>query len=114
MTPWDRIDQELDRKGKSWKWLGEKIDFKPARMGNWRERGVPAAQYVAIADALEQSVDWLLGRATKQQWPFEELSYARWEKLTERQKGRVEKAAMMEIQEIDTEAAFENVVGKVA
>jgi len=62
MDPWTRIEAELKRRNKDWKWLGAEIGFKPARMGNWRERGIPASAYVAIADALDQSVDWMLGR----------------------------------------------------
>ena len=62
MDPWTRIETELKRRNKDWKWLGAEIGFKPARMGNWRERGIPASAYVAIADALDKSVDWMLGR----------------------------------------------------
>lgn len=41
-------------------------------------------------------------------WPFEEVDFARWHRLTERQKGRVEKAVNNELDLIEAERTQAN------
>jgi hypothetical protein len=61
---WVKIDKWLTANHQSWAWLGQQIGgLSPGRMGNWRRRGVPASQYSAVAAALDESTDWLLGLA---------------------------------------------------
>lgn len=43
-----------------------------------------------------------------QAWPFEEVEFARWERLTERQKGRIEKAINDELDAIEAEKKQSN------
>ncbi len=54
----------------------------------------------AIADALRCSVDELLGR-TPSTWPFPDVAYQRFARLTPMQKGRVESAVLDTIEKIE-------------
>lgn len=61
MTPWHRIDNELIRRRLGWQWIANALGFDIQRVQNWKNRGVPARQYRAIADALGVTVDWIEG-----------------------------------------------------
>lgn len=61
MDVWTRIDIELNRRNKGWQWLSDQLGFKIQRVHNWKDRGVPASQYRAIAEKLLKTVDWVEG-----------------------------------------------------
>src|SRR5690606_39148163 len=42
--------------------LAKRMDLLPQHVSNWKTRGVPPERYEAIADALDCSIDELLGR----------------------------------------------------
>ena len=66
---WARVDAELTRRRQrhqqpaSWSALGTLIEASDQRMHNWRLRGIPARQHLAVAMALGWSVDQLHGLA---------------------------------------------------
>jgi hypothetical protein len=59
---WQRVDQELARRNKPWRWLAKQIGETEQTVNNWKRRGVPYKRHDAIADALGWSVDYLIGR----------------------------------------------------
>ncbi len=61
-----RVLAELKRQAKTTKWLAEQLNVQPSAVGMWKSRGVPRAQYMAIAQALGQSVAWLMGQADRE------------------------------------------------
>ena len=66
---WHRLDRELAARRDrhhlpgSWAELARTLNTSEQRLNNWKRRGVPPAQYAAIAAALGWSVDLLLGVA---------------------------------------------------
>lgn len=73
---WQRIDSELRARGKGWPWLTRELGYSVGRVGNWKSRGIPAAEHAAIAAALGESTDWLLGLAPSNRKAPEQLSPA--------------------------------------
>lgn len=61
MTEWNRINEELERQRKGWKWLADKLGVSIQVVHNWKSRGVPAKSYRAIGDAIGKSIDWIEG-----------------------------------------------------
>lgn len=59
MNALEVIDQE--RQARGWKWadLARALDVSPQVLVQWRKRGVPRAQYPAIARALGISIEAL-------------------------------------------------------
>ena len=60
---WDRLDAELKRRKKNWSWLSTRLGYSRARCANWKVRGVPLAEYPALAVAFGESADWVAGVA---------------------------------------------------
>ncbi len=60
---WERINAELDRRGRSWAWLSEQLGYPTGQTGNWKSRRVPPKDYATIAAILGESVDWVAGVA---------------------------------------------------
>lgn len=64
---WHRLDQELAARRDrhhlpgSWADLARALETTEQRLNNWKRRGVPPAQYAAIAAILGWSVDRLIG-----------------------------------------------------
>lgn len=84
-------------KGRELAWLATKTGISPQAINNWGSRnGVPASNWLKIADALKCSVDALVGRSPST-WPFERFAYGDWEALTERERGAVERAMLDEL-----------------
>ncbi len=71
MEIWNRVDRRLKASGRQWKDLGDAIGCKPAQMGNWGQRGIPAKHHAAIAAFFGEPVEWVLGIATASSWPFD-------------------------------------------
>lgn len=61
MTPFERIQIELDRRHLGWQWVADGLDFEIQRVHNWKSRGVPAMHYRAIAELFGRSIDWVEG-----------------------------------------------------
>ena len=57
---WSDIDRELTSTGRTWAWLGRKIEVSDQVLHNWRSRGVPSKRYAAIAAAL--GLAWLMAK----------------------------------------------------
>lgn len=60
---WERVREELDRRGKSWAWLADRMGTTRQAVGNWKKRGVPLKDYPAIAVAFGETADWVAGQA---------------------------------------------------
>lgn len=66
---WHRLDQELAARRDhhhlpgTWADLARALETSEQRINNWKRRGVPPAQYAAIATVLGWSVDRLIGVA---------------------------------------------------
>ena len=64
---WHRLDQELAARRDrhhlpgTWADLARTLETSEQRVNNWKRRGVPPAQYAAIAAVLGWSVDRLIG-----------------------------------------------------
>lgn len=71
---YERVRDELERRGKSWAWLAERMGASRQVVGNWKARGVPAKDYPAIAIAFGESADWVAGRAPPRRDKPENLS----------------------------------------
>ena len=50
---WDRINNELLRRGKNWQWLADQTDYSIQRLQNWKTRGVP----YEVCPAIERLTD---------------------------------------------------------
>lgn len=97
MTPWEVIEEALARRKPPQKpqWLADRLGVTAQVMTNWKRRGVPAARYRAIAEALGLTVDQVEGVApppwrNEAGWPFPDIEQSRFQKLTELQKGEVQ------------------------
>jgi hypothetical protein len=66
---WRRVDQELDRINKPWRWLAQQIGETEQTVNNWKRRGIPPSRHEAIAEALDWSIDYLIGRIDIDKWP---------------------------------------------
>lgn len=60
---WDRLDAELKRRKRNWSWLATRLGYSRARCANWKARGIPLAEYPALAVAFGESADWVAGVA---------------------------------------------------
>lgn len=56
---WNRIDQELARRRKTWQWLYTSLGYSKGRVNNWSRRGIPAKEHQVLADLLGKSIDWV-------------------------------------------------------
>lgn len=77
MTPWEVVEQALARRKppRDQKWLAEELKVTAAAITNWKNRGVPAAQFRPLANALGLTVDQIEGIAPlpwdkEMAWPF--------------------------------------------
>jgi hypothetical protein len=62
MSTWNRIDRELTRVGKDWKWLALQLGVtKVQTYAHWEARGVPAKYHLEIMSILKVSQEWLKG-----------------------------------------------------
>lgn len=104
---WIRIRDEIARrpgqKGREATWLAEKIGGTIQQVNNWKDRGVPSKALPDIAAALGWSVDTVLGNEPPpaDPWPFESVPRARFDKLTERQKGMLERDMLDALERIE-------------
>jgi hypothetical protein len=60
---WTRFEAELERRGKSLRWLAEQMHCTPERFHNWRERGVPLSAMPELAEAFDESLEWVAGHS---------------------------------------------------
>jgi hypothetical protein len=103
---WDRIKAELatrqDARGREIAWLAQRLKCRVQVVQNWSTRGVPASRYAEIAQAMGWTIDRLTGAPPRPaDWPFELLTKAQWDCLSERQRGAVEAAALRELRELE-------------
>lgn len=63
MTPWDRLNNELNRRKLGWQWVANGLNFDIQRVHNWKSRGIPAMHLRALADLFGETVDWIEGLA---------------------------------------------------
>jgi hypothetical protein len=73
---WHRIDRELStrrarhQEPNSWAAVARALDTTEQRVNNWKRRGVPTAQHVALAGIFGWSVDQMLGLADAEPMPI--------------------------------------------
>lgn len=67
--PWKQFQDELDRRGKSLRWLAERLNSDVRRVHNWKERGVPRGAWPELAAAFGESIDWVAGLAPARRRP---------------------------------------------
>jgi hypothetical protein len=112
MTPWEVIEEALARRKPPQKpqWLADRLGASAQVMTNWKKRGVPAARYRAIAEVLGLTVDQVEGVAplpwrNESGWPFPDIEQARFQKLTELQKGEIQARVRDMISEFEQASA---------
>jgi len=79
-------------------------EISPSLVADEVERAATVGQLVGTPDAQEAAPATPKRRAPLQvviAWPFEDVKRERWDRLTERQKGRVESAMLAEIDAIE-------------
>lgn len=59
--PWGRIEARLVELGKDQAWLRSTLGVEANVITNWKSRGAPSKEAVAIAQVLDMSTDQLLG-----------------------------------------------------
>lgn len=57
-----RVDEELSRKGRTWAWLARELEVTDQVVQNWKHRRVPPERYSALADALDWTLEQLIGK----------------------------------------------------
>jgi len=62
MELWARLDSELNRYGKNWRWLGKISSVPESTMSRWRDQGkYPSVEKVVkMAQAVGRSVEYLV------------------------------------------------------
>lgn len=111
----DRVANIPEARGRELSWLAHKIGVSVQATTNWKARGVPPKHLAAISSALAWEMDEMLGRTpSHQRWPFE-IDFARFNRLSERQKGRVEAALLRELERLEDEERHrpQEIVGNV-
>lgn len=64
---------------------------------------------IVTAETVARAKEWLVAAGeTAAYWPFEAVKFQRWDRLRERQKGEVEKAMNLALDEIESTAHSEN------
>ena len=67
---WQRVQDELDARGRGLKWLADALDTSVQRVQNWKARGLPPGAQLEVAVALNRSLDWLAGIAPIEREPL--------------------------------------------
>jgi len=102
-TVFNRVIRKARDRGWSQSDLAERLSLSPQNITNWKSRGVPPERYVAIADALNWSLDEMLGRtryvpgaqAMPAAWPYTELDEEKFRALDAKQAARLEGAILL-------------------
>ena len=95
-----RVIAEIGRlhpkqKGREMTWLADTLGLAIQVVNNWKSRGIPPRQVGVVATAIKWSMEQVSGEdPPPSQWPFESVPFARFDGLTERQKGVVEQAML--------------------
>lgn len=56
---WKKIDQRMAELGLKDADLARALGVESQHVHNWRKRGIPAARFKQVADALDRPIDWL-------------------------------------------------------
>lgn len=110
-----RMREAREAIGLSQSMVAEKLGISQGTLSELERTAKGTSHIVAFASLYDVSPEWLatgeglmstkvtsMGKWTK--WPFELISRERWERLTERQKGAVEDAALAKLNEIEASA----------
>lgn len=108
MTPWQVIEEALGRRKPPRKpqWLADQLGVSAQVLTNWKARQVPPARFRAIADVLGLTVDQIEGLAplpweTETGWPFPDIDQSRFNRLTDLQKGEIQRKVREMIAEFE-------------
>lgn len=99
----DKALQLANKRGMNQSALARLIGVLPQHITNWKSRGVPPEKYVALADALDCSMDELLGRTkyvfdrgqTPEPWPLPSISEEKIRGLGSDDRAKVEAALIL-------------------
>ena len=102
-TVFERVIRKACERDWSQSDLAKRIGVSPQNITNWKARGVPSDQFVKIADALDCSLDELLGRwehagvITQKQgeWPFKLLDESKIRNMRQEDASRIEGAILL-------------------
>lgn len=98
MSPWEVIDGALARMKpkRDQAWLAQQLGLGAQAITNWKKRGVPRSRYEDLAGILRLSMEQVAGKAPAPwesvggEWPFPDISRARWVRLDTRQRFEIE------------------------
>lgn len=118
MTPWEVIEQALARRRppRSQEWLAAELSSVTGQsitaqaITNWKVRGVPRGRYTDLADVLGLTTDQVAGRAPlpwerHDSWPFPGIDPARFDRLTELQRGEIQGKVREMIERFEVETS---------
>lgn len=99
----DRALTLANKRGMNQSALARLIGVLPQHITNWKSRGVPPEKYVAIADALDCSLDELLGRTkyvrslpqVAELWPLPSISESKLRALGSDDRAKIEAALLL-------------------
>src|SRR5690606_34032471 len=102
-TVFNRVMRRAREKRWTQSELAKRLDLLPQHVSNWKTRGVPPERYEAIADALDCSIDELLGRmkyvagagAMPAPWPFHTIDEAKVRALDDTKRNQLEAAIII-------------------
>lgn len=62
MELWTRLEQELDKLGKNWRWLGRKASVPESTLSRWRDQNKypNVEKAVIMAQAVGRSIEYLV------------------------------------------------------
>jgi len=74
-----RVWELLRQRGRTLQWLVDKLSvdgktYSIQRVHNWKTRRLPASAYQAVAHALGESVDWIVGQAPPKRLDISKMS----------------------------------------
>ena len=97
MTAWQVIEEALSRKRpvRNATWLAEQLGIGIQSITNWKARGVPQGRYVEVGAILGLTAEQLAGVAPlpwekSGDWPFPDIDRARFDALTDVQRGEIQ------------------------
>ena len=114
--PIDRALRRARSRGLNQTELANALGVDPQHITNWKRRGMPPEYHAKSADALDWSVDELLGRDASKMldndWPFPEIDARRISRMTRGEILQLQGVLIDKMAEIELSSQFKNKIRK--